>query len=136
MNRLISLLEKEIEIIDQRIEQRNGPCYFDEDNKKIHLDGEAKGLEKAIKIVKQLNGGWIPIKERLPTKEEYLKNDGKFIVTDGQKVYQSLYDIYDLKTFCEVYYDRTTHILYTTIDKRPIAWQILPETFMEVEIES
>ena len=41
--------------------------------------------ELTISIVNELaeeyKGGWISVDERLPNKEEYLKDDGRFIVT-------------------------------------------------------
>lgn len=42
---------------------------------------------------------WISITDRLPTKEEYLKNNGRFIADDGNRRYQNYYDIYENK-FC------------------------------------
>lgn len=101
------------------------------------------GLMFAIRTVNELaeefatdinvvsNNGWIPCSERLPNKEEYLKNDGRFIVTDGNRVYQSIYDIYICHCF------RTSHSLpfgssYKTsyeIDNCVIAWQPLPEPY-------
>ena len=74
---------------------------------------------------------WIPVSERFPTKEECLKNDGRFIVTDGQRVYQSLYDIYEKQSFVEVYYKGNCNFL-STVDERVIAWQPLPEPYKEV----
>lgn len=32
-------------------------------------------------------GEWIPVEERLPTQEEYLKDDGRFILDDGNRRY-------------------------------------------------
>lgn len=36
---------------------------------------------------------WVSVTDRLPTKDEYLKNDGRFIADDGNKRYQVLFDI-------------------------------------------
>ena len=38
---------------------------------------------------------WIPVSERLPTMEEYDRSAAKFIVSDGNKAYEDLFDIYD-----------------------------------------
>ncbi|MGL6198606.1 MAG: hypothetical protein ACRC3H_06685 [Lachnospiraceae bacterium] len=38
---------------------------------------------------------WIPVSERLPTMDEYRKNDARFIVSDGNRVYQDYFNIYD-----------------------------------------
>ena len=72
-------------------------------------------------------GEWIPCSERLPNKEEYLKDDGRFIVTDGNRRYQGLFDIYDGK----FKHDRFDCILEE--DKCVIAWQPLPEPYKGVE---
>ncbi|WP_097005317.1 DUF551 domain-containing protein [Lacrimispora amygdalina] len=69
---------------------------------------------------------WILCSDRMPTKEEYLKDDGRFIVSDGQRVYQSLYDIYEFMNFCEFYHDRNMHHMEATIDKRVVMWQPMP----------
>ena len=43
-------------------------------------------------LEKQLNGGWIPASERLPTIRECQENDCRFIVTDGNRRYQVWFD--------------------------------------------
>ena len=48
---------------------------------------------------------WIPISSRLPTREEYLKDDGRFILDDGNRRYLGCFDIYDGKfKFAEIYF--------------------------------
>ena len=64
-----------------------------------------------------LNKQWIPVSTRLPTKEEYMQNDGRFIATDGNRVYQGSFDIYDGKFKCPDF----------TEDKCIIAWTNLPQ---------
>lgn len=66
---------------------------------------------------------WIPCSERLPNQEEYLKDDGRFIVTDGNRRYQGMFDIYDGK----FKHDRFDCILEE--DKCVIAWMPLPEPY-------
>ena len=47
-------METEIKVNEKRIERRKSPYYYDESKKlKILLDGEIRGLEKAIEIIKQ-----------------------------------------------------------------------------------
>lgn len=82
MNNLISRLEKEIEIIDKRIERRNGPCYFDENDKKIRLEGEAEGLEKAIKIIQQFEN-----ENSALTLEELRQMEGEPVWTEFIRSY-------------------------------------------------
>ena len=53
IKKLIEKLETEIKVNEKRIERRKGPCYYDESEKILLLDGEIRGLEKAIEIIKQ-----------------------------------------------------------------------------------
>ena len=89
--------------------------------------------EDAIEVVKEVaaeyNNGWIPCSDRIPTVDEYLKNDGRFIVTDGNRIYQSIFDRYDSMTFCDMGYDFANHVPYTEEDKSVIAWQPLPQPY-------
>ena len=94
---------------------------MDCDGKDFKLDYK---IEEAISALeKQLTDMWIPISKRMPNHEEYCKNDGRFIVTDGNRVYQALFDIYDCKAFC----NGGGKLWDLIIDTRPIAWQPLPE---------
>lgn len=67
----------------------------------------------------------IPCSERLPNKDEYSKNDGRFIVTDGNRCYQSYYDIYNcnFKTVRHI----EGNMCDFSIDSRIIAWMPLPQ---------
>lgn len=74
-----------------------------------------------------LKGEWIPCSEKLPNKEEYLKDDGRFIVTDGSRRYQSIFDIYSQKFRTSVF---TAFGSYKyEEDKCVIAWQPLPAPY-------
>lgn len=61
-----------------------------------YANGKKDGVSESIGIVNRVeqeyNDGWIPVSKRLPNKDEYTKNDGRFIVTDGNRVYQSIYN--------------------------------------------
>jgi len=50
------------------------------------------------------------------------------MVTDGMRVYQSLYDIYEEKRFVYISYISNFNFK-GHIDERVIAWQPLPETY-------
>lgn len=98
-------------------------------------DTENKALNIAFNALKEkVDGRWIPVSERLPTNKEFLKDDGRFIVTDGNRVYQSLYDIYDTKRFIDVMYLGNANFI-NSVDKRVIAWQSLPVPYKESEEE-
>lgn len=66
---------------------------------------------------------WIPCSERLPNKEEYLKDDGRFIVTDGNRRYQCIFDIYTGK------FKRYTWNKLLEEDKFAIAWKPMGEPY-------
>ena len=68
---------------------------------------------------------WIQVSDRLPTEEEYQKNDGRFIVCDGNRVYQAMFDIY-LGKFC---FQRYVNPLRYELeeDKCIQKWQPMPE---------
>ena len=77
---------------------------------------------------------WIPCSERLPNKDEYLKNDGRFIVTDGNRVYQSIYDIYSAHCFRTlVLFDFGSRSNFE-VDNCVIAWMPLPHPYKAVQI--
>lgn len=68
----------------------------------------------------ELLTGWIPVSKRLPNAEEYCKNDGRFILTDGNKVEQGLFDIYA---------DGQHDPYWPYQSCQPIAWMPLPEPY-------
>lgn len=51
-DKVVEQLEYEVKEYDKRIERRNGDCYFDETEKIKALEERARGIEKAIQIVK------------------------------------------------------------------------------------
>lgn len=74
------------------------------------------------------NDGWIPCSERLPNKEEYLRDDGRFIVTDGNRRYESCYSIYEhcFKTLKLFEFASEGRRCNFETDNCVIAWQPLP----------
>ena len=76
----------------------------------------------------EAHGTWMPCSKRLPTEEEYRQCDGRFIVTDGGRVCQRHFDIYDSKKFVEYMYRNTFN---TYFDDCVIAWMPLPEPYKE-----
>lgn len=67
-------------------------------------------------------GGWIAISERLPTKEESVKNDNRFILDDGNRRYEGCFD-YIEKRFVRFNCDGMQK------DKCVIAWREMPEKY-------
>lgn len=76
-------------------------------------------------------GGWIPVTERLPNMEEYLENDGRFILDDGNRRYQGLFDIYDKKFKFSKHLSGLSYELIE--DNCVIAWMSLPKPYKESE---
>lgn len=70
------------------------------------------------------NSGWITCAERLPTMEECLKNDCRFILDDGNRRYEGIYD-YIEKQFIRY------NCYETQPDKCVIAWQPMPEKYQQ-----
>ena len=51
-DKVVAHLEDKVKEYDKRIERRNGDCYFDETEKIKALEERARGIERAIEIVK------------------------------------------------------------------------------------
>lgn len=66
---------------------------------------------------------WIPISERLSNHDEYIKNNGLFIVSDGNRSYSEWYDIYDKRRFGEPTMS-VFHVNYAVTH-----WMPLPEPY-------
>ena len=69
---------------------------------------------------------WVPISERLPTKKEYIANNGLFIVSDGNRTYAEYFDVYDSMK----YFGEPTMNGFR-IDRCVVAWMPLPEPYQE-----
>lgn len=52
IDKVVEQLEALVKEYDERIEHRNGDCYHDETEKIKALDERARGVERAIEIVK------------------------------------------------------------------------------------
>ena len=72
-------------------------------------------------------GEWIPVSERLPNKEEYLKDDGRFMLDDGNRRYQGLFDIYDGKFKFTKHISGLNYELFE--DNCVVAWMPLPKPY-------
>ncbi len=72
---------------------------------------------------------WIPVSERLPNRAEYIKNNGLFIVSDGNRSYSEWFDIYDKQRFGE------PTMSGFRVDRAVAAWMPLPEPYKEGESE-
>ena len=84
-------------------------------------------LQRAIKALSPVtpqDPKWIPVSERLPTKEEYIANNGLFIVSDGNRTYAEYFDVYNSMK----YFGEPTMNGFR-VDRCVIAWMSLPEPY-------
>ena len=82
------------------------------------------GWDEATREYKNMNDGWIPVEERLPTMEEYQKDDGRFILDDGNRRCAGYYDVYTRRFYSYRHITPYRAELYE--DNRIIAWRPLP----------
>jgi hypothetical protein len=85
-----------------------------------------EGVDKAIKIIKKFeNDCWISVEDRFPSVEECEKNDGRFILSDGNRVYQGWFSKYEKHFIREGYtFQKGTSM---TEDKCVTYWRNMPE---------
>ena len=72
---------------------------------------------------------WIKCSKRLPNNHEYIKNNGLFNVSDGNRSYSEWFDIYDTQRFGE------PTITGFRVDYAVIAWMELPAPYEPLECE-
>jgi len=97
------------------------PCVYDRtdiEDCKSQAFIDAKNIVSEVEA--EYGNGWIPCSERLPSREEYQKSNGQFIVSDGNRTYATYFDIYDTLKFGE------PTIGGFRIDRFVIAWMPLP----------
>ena len=120
-----------IEKLIERLEERQNDIAGNLSLNVYYSDGYDKGIEYTIEIATELaeeyKGGWIPCSERLPSKEEYQKCNGQFIVSDGNRTYATYFDIYDTLKFGE------PTMTKFKIDRCVVAWMPLPAPYTEGE---
>ena len=94
-------------------------------NKDIQKEIEEKSKEDFLEVCgrEEPEQRWIPRSERLPNHDEYIKNNGLFIVSDGNRSYSEWYDIYDKRKFGE------PTMSGFRIDYAVTAWMPLPEPY-------
>ena len=126
-------LEKILEEIDETIERYGGNpgltgsdiadfCYGMNRVKDIirkHMSGKDTGVHT--------NDGWIPVEDRLPTMKEYQKDDGRFILDDGNRRCAGYFDVYTGRFYSYRHITPYRAELYE--DNRIIAWRPLPDPY-------
>ena len=117
-------LEKILEEID--LEEKNALLSVE------HTTGYKAGalyMANTIKdiIRKHMNDGWIPVEERLPTMEEYQKDDGRFVLDDGNRRCAGYFNVYTGRFYS--YQHITQYMAELHENNWVIAWQPLPEPY-------
>ena len=88
---------------------------------------EPEDVKKAVETIRKAleqEPCWIPVSERLPTKEEYIDNNGLFIVSDGNRTYAEYFDTYNSMK----YFGEPTMGGFR-VDKCVTAWRSLPAPY-------
>lgn len=83
----------------------------------------AELVVKDLPSVNPQDQKWIHVSERLPNHEEYIKNNGLFNVSDGNRSYSEWFDIYKRKRFGE------PTMSGFRVDYAVIAWMPLPDPY-------
>ena len=86
-------------------------------------------LDEILEIHNAEKTGWIPVSERLPNHDEYIKNNGLFNVSDGNRSYSAWFDIYGKQRFGE------PTMYGFRVDRTVTAWQPLPQLYKPQESE-
>lgn len=102
------------------------------DDYDVNFDGHtaeeiAEAFEVAFRALERSR--WIPVSERLPSRDEYIKNNGLFNVSDGNRSYSEWFDIYDKQRFGE------PTMTGFRVDYAVAAWMPLPTPFEPQESE-
>jgi len=107
-----------------------GVQNYEESRECIWCSEEHRQLAEWLKELKQLREQteWIPVSERLPNHDEYIKNNGLFNVSDGNRSYSERFDFYGKQRFGEL-----TQYGFR-FDRAVTAWMPLPEKY-KAEIE-
>lgn len=116
---------QELEIVREKIQNKYRVVKTDEDlewNRAIDLCTNIINAH-----MKHMNDGWIPVDERLPTMEEYQKDDGRAILDDGNRRYAGYFDVYTGKFYRYRHVTAYRAELYE--DNGVIAWRPLPEPY-------
>lgn len=90
-------------MLDEVIERYKNNAEYERTHGNLQGCLEFRQLAEWLKELKQLReqARWIPISERLPSREACIKNNGLFIVSDGNRSYSEWFD-YDKKRFGEL----------------------------------
>ena len=94
----------------------------------VHIEPEDYAIDLAIKALEQQEKEkWVPISERFPSMEECQKNDCRFIVTDGNRIYQNWFNYID--GYFESYNCDGTEFSLLRKNNLVIAWKSMPEEY-------
>ena len=118
-------LEKILEEIEKLRGQVGSECTSEDHYIKKaweHCLDQAKDI-----IRKHMTDGWIPVEERLPTMEEYQKDDGRFILDDGNRRCAGYFNVYTGRFYS--YQHITQYMAELHENNWVIAWHPLPDPY-------
>lgn len=116
---------QELEIVREKLQNKYRVVKTDEDlewNRAIDLCTNIINAH-----IKHMNDGWIPVEDRLPTMEEYQKDDGRFVLDDGNRRCAGYFDVYTGRFYSYRHITPYRAELYE--DNKIIAWRPLPEPY-------
>ena len=90
------------------------------------IEASSAKLADKERLVEDCGGGWIKISDRLPTMEECQKNDNRFILDDGNRRYQGVFD-YTGDRFVRFTFESVNGAIGMETDKCAVRWHNLPE---------
>ena len=122
-------LEKILEEIDKEENKELSKLQFEVSQRSIDETREyIRGIRYAKDVIrKHMNDGWIPVEERLPTMEEYQKDDGRFILDDGNRRCAGYFNVYTGRFYS--YRHITQYMAELHENNWVIAWSPLPEPY-------
>ena len=114
--------------LDEAIKRYTSDAFYEKTDGNLQRCLEFEQLVEWLKKLKQLREQtrWIPVSERLPNRDEYIKNNGLFNVSDGNRSYSEWFDIYDKQMFGE------PTMSGFRVDYAVTAWMPLPESYHEM----
>lgn len=113
-------LEKILEEIDKATDEYGKVGYIN--NEPVISKNQAKDI-----ILKRMNDGWVSVEDRLPTMEEYQKDDGRFILDDGNRRCAGYFNVYTGRFYS--YRHITQYMAELHENNWVIAWHPLPDSY-------
>lgn len=116
-------IQRSLDVAFKALEEKPTVSFAINPDYVTELQEHNKELIKQLEEVERSQDKWIPVSERLPSHNEYIKNNGLFNVSDGNRSYSEWFDIYDKQGFGE------PTMAGFRVDYAVMAWQPLPKSY-------